>query len=171
MNPLFLMVVALLGCGRKANPTPPAADAAIEEAAAAEEPSADMQVVYQALLARDPEPQCAAVEALVAAPVPALIEVVEKASQPPWVGMRAAACLATGHAAEAEVRAQLAVWIASAEWRGLAIQLVGQLDAMPEDVALELARAGVAGANAADLKKRAETVKSEAVRGVLAGGD
>jgi hypothetical protein len=170
VNPLVLVV--MLGCGRKANPTPPAgADAGVEAVEAVEAPSADMDIVYRALLARDPEPECAAVEALVATPVPVLIEVVEKASQPPWVGMRAASCLATGHAGEAEVRAQLATWIASAEWRGLAIQLVGQFDAMPEDAALEIAQAGMAGANAADLKKRAETVKSEAVRGVLAGGD
>ena len=115
-------------------------------------PSAEETAVYQALSMRDAGPPCEEIEALAKDPVATLISVTEHATMPPWVGVRATRCLTTRHAEEA--KSTLAAWMADPEKRGLAFLIADGLGDAPEPVALDLARAGLAGPHAASLQKR-----------------
>ena len=128
-------------------------------------PSAEENAVYKALTVRDPVPTCEAVEALAADPVATLISVVEHASQPPWVGVRAAHCLATRHADVAAPT--LRAWITGDNTRGLALMLASEIDQIPEAVAVDLAVAGLAGPHADALRPRLEKASSPAIRATL----
>lgn len=108
--------------------------------------------VYRALSVRDPEPSCAEVEALSPTPVETLREVIARAQQPPWAAMRAANCLIQGHGPE--VQADLVAWVGASETRGLALLVLDQLDLLPEDVALAVATAALAGPLAPDAGAR-----------------
>lgn len=121
--------------------------------------------VYRALSVRDPEPACAEVEALSPTPVETLLEVVERAQQPPWAGMRAANCLVQGHA-EA-VQGELAAWVADPEARGLALLVLDQLDSLPEPLALDLATRALAGPHAADAAERVARSTRPAVQALV----
>jgi hypothetical protein len=157
-----VILALLLACGaRTAEPTAPAPAAPVAPAAPAPpappappQPSFSLetQAVYKALSVRDPEPECAAVEALSATPAQTLLEVVEHASQPPWAGMRAATCLILGHG-EA-MAPTLASWVQDPDRRGLALLVLDQLDQLPEAQALELAQQALAGPHAADVPSR-----------------
>lgn len=125
-----------------------------EAAAQALAPTDAGYAVYRALSVRDPEPACAEVEALSPTPVATLLEVIDRAQQPPWAGMRAANCLIQGHGAE--VQPQLLAWVASPDTRGLALLVLDQLDALPQDVALAVATAALAGPLAADATPRVQ---------------
>jgi hypothetical protein len=114
-------------------------------------PTAEQTAVYKALGARDPVP-CAEVEALASDPLDALRTVVEHASMPPWAPMRAAHCIATRHAEAA--RADLLAWVSDEQTRGLALQLLGELDEVDPAVAVDVARAALAGPIADDARAR-----------------
>jgi hypothetical protein len=114
-------------------------------------PTPEQTAVYRALSARDPVP-CAEVEALATAPLDALRAVVAHASMPPWAPMRAAQCIATRHAIEA--RDDLVSWVSEERTRGLALLVLSNLDAMDRAVALEVARAAIAGPLAEDARAR-----------------
>lgn len=137
-------------------------------ASASEEwtPSAEEEAVYKALSARDGAPDCAAVEALAKDPVATLTSVAEHAIMPPWVGIRATHCLATRHAETAQ--ATLSAWVAHPDKRGLALVITDGLGQMPEAAAVAIARSGLAGPHAADLRERLERANvTPAVRAVL----
>jgi hypothetical protein len=91
--------------------------------------------VYRALAQRH-DPGCEVVEANAADPVTALLEMTER-EMPPWVPIRAAACLATRHTDA--VRPQLEAWVTQPHTKGLMLTVVGLLDAMPSEHAHELA--------------------------------
>jgi hypothetical protein len=166
----MIAALVLLACHR---PTPPvaAAPAAPAAPATAEAPAAPVaapnpsdftaaeQALAQVLLPRDPPPPCDA--ALAAAPVPdptaSLAHLAEGWPNPPWVGMRAASCVAA-RAAEPAAEAALARWVAAPDLEGLARTAVLLLDGMPADVALRLATAALAGPHAAAL--RADVARS-----------
>jgi hypothetical protein len=114
-------------------------------------PSDEEAAVYRALSAKD-APGCADVEALAADPVPALKAVVEHATMPPWAPMRAAHCLTTRHAEQA--RAELLHWVSHDDTRGFALLVLDSLDAVAEAIALEIARAALAGPLEADARER-----------------
>lgn len=122
------------------------------ETAADWTPNAEEDAVWRALSVRDAPPPCADVEALAKDPVATLISVAEHATMPPWVAVRATSCLATGHAEEA--KATLLGWVVNPNLRGLAFVVTDSTGKMPEGVALEIARAGLSGPHAADLRKR-----------------
>ena len=100
-------------------------------------PSPEQEAVYRALSVRHDPPACSALDAKSADPVATYLYLVEHATQPAWVGMRAASCLITGHAEAA--LPSLRTWVVSPEHRGLAILAMGELDAMPLPIATELA--------------------------------
>lgn len=104
--------------------------------ASAQDATAD-EAVRRALAARDAAPGCAEVEALTPTPVETLLRVVEEVELPPWVPMRAAECLATRHAAA--VPDHLRRWVVAPETRGLGRLVVERLDAVPIDLARDLA--------------------------------
>ncbi len=131
-------------------------------AAVAGTPSASQEAMYRALSARDPAPSCAEVEALSETPVADLVYVVEHATQPPWAGMRAASCLVERHAEEA--RDEILAWVGDAGKRGLAILVFDKVDALPEGLALEVARSGLAGPLAEDARTRLARAERAEVR-------
>lgn len=128
-------------------------------------PSAEEDAVYRALSSRDGAPDCASVEALAKDPTAVLVSVVEHAQQPPWVGVRAAKCLIERHSAE--VQPQLVAWVQAPNKRGLAVLLANEMDNMPEPVAVEVAKAGLAGPYAADMRARLGSCKHPAVLALL----
>ena len=155
-------LIFALGCAgtpqaEPETPTNPAVDPVVEDAASPEtvaspEPDAAAEAVYRALSVRDPAPSCESVEALTETPVDTLLFVVDNAQQPPWAGMRAAECLTTRHAEAAE--ASITAWVSSSETKGLAILALNQLDIMPLPVALNVARAALAGPEADTARSR-----------------
>lgn len=146
----FMAVLGILALSATAAPV---SRAATEGAAPAPwSPTADELEVYQMLSMRDGTPDCATVEASVQDPVPVLVSVAEHATLPPAVGVRAAHCLTTRHASEA--KATLLSWVVDPARRGFAILIADDLGAMPEDVALEVAKAGLAGPHATTLNRR-----------------
>ena len=74
--------------------------------------------VYRALLPRHPQEICDQISLKLSEPVTTLDAVVRGPSMPPWVPMRAAACLVDGHLQEGE--SQIAGWLADPEMLGLA---------------------------------------------------
>ena len=131
--------------------TSPAAPAA-EPEASGPEPDAAAEAVYRALSIRDPAPTCESIEALTETPVETLLFVVDNAQQPPWAGMRAAECLISRHAVAAQ--ASLTAWVSSPETKGLAILALNQLDTMPLEVSLTVARAALVGPDVESARTR-----------------
>ncbi len=128
-------------------------------------PSPDEAAVYRALSARDPV-ACAEVEALAAEPLAALRTVVERAAMPPWAPMRAAHCIVEGHATEA--RDDLLSWVGSEQTRGLALQLLSELDSVDEPLALEIAGAALAGPLADEARPRLAQSEVPSVKALAA---
>lgn len=152
-----------LGCAGtpQAEPEPPATPAAetttspaasAEPEASGPAPDAAAEAVYRALSIRDPAPTCESVEALTETPVETLLFVVDNAQQPPWAGMRAAECITSRHAVEAQE--SIKAWVSSSETKGLAILALNQLDAMPLEVALTVARTALEGPDAESARTR-----------------
>lgn len=171
MIPAAIFAIVLACSARRAEPETPPEAAPAEQTAPAAQPAANQglstetQAVYKALSVRDPEPECAAVEALTPTPVETLLEVVQRASQPPWAGMRAATCLIVGHGAE--VAPTLTAWVEGPDTRGLALLVLDQLDALPEAQAVELATKALAGPHAADVPSRLARSQRPAVRALI----
>lgn len=165
-----LTVSLLLACSGNKQPAEPAAEAAQptaaddvvaaavapQEEASADGPSIDPSdegyAVYRALSVRDPEPACAEVESLTPTPVQTLLEVIDRAQQPPWAGMRAANCLIQGHGEE--IADSLGDWVSADDTKGLALLVLDQLDSLPEALALEVAGQALAGPHADDATSR-----------------
>lgn len=143
-----------------------AAPAAASEAPAAEAvvpaPSETQQVLYRALTIRDPAPDCAELSLLSEDPVGDLSYIVAHADQPPWAAMRAAGCLLSEHHEAA--LPLIEGWLQSPQQKGLAILVATQLDSLPEPVALDLARRGLAGPHAASLRSRIARSERPAVQ-------
>ncbi|MEQ1570177.1 MAG: hypothetical protein ABMA64_31375 [Myxococcota bacterium] len=154
----MLWTIAWVGC-HKAGPEPEVAPEPSEapapvdaaEPVAAEVP-ASRELLYKAFAVRDGEPVCAEVEALVAEPVPALLDLVRHVSMPPTVPMRAAGCLVERHAAE--VPDELEAWVTTDATRGLALLVADRVDLLPTDVAVRVTAAAMAGPHAAELGPR-----------------
>ena len=116
-------------------------------------PSAAEADLIQALSSRDASPPCAELEAKLPTPASSLQALVEHVTMPPWVGMRAAGCLISGHALEA--RPALENWVVDPELHGLAILVLGQLDTLPTEVATGVATLAIEkGADPADARRR-----------------
>ncbi len=105
--------------------------------------------LVRALLPRHGGHDCAALVAGLDEPAAELAWVAASVPQPGWVALRAADCLATTAPRAGE--AILARWLVDPATAGLARVVAGRLDAMPQDVALRLGGALVAGPLAAEL--------------------
>jgi hypothetical protein len=115
-------------------------------------PTHTQQVLYESLRVRHAPPSCADLDALSLDPVLDLVWLVENATQPPWVGMRAAQCLLLAHPHESQ--AQFESWLSTDGHRGLAILMTQKVDVLPLDVATSLTRAAMAGPDRAEVKPR-----------------
>ncbi len=155
-------MLALVGVGCAHSAAPKGASAPKDDWT----PSAEEDAVILAFSARDNAADCASVEALTSTPVATLVAVAEHVTMPPWVGTRAASCLTGRHAEEA--KPTLVAWAGTPDKRGLVILLANELDAMPEAVAVDVARAGLAGPFSEDMRKRLVNSQHVSVRALAA---
>jgi hypothetical protein len=136
-----MWLLSLLGCHHEestALPEKPPVDAPVPF-----QPTAEESAMITRLSNKDGAPSCTEVEALAAAPTPALQRIVEGVSRPPTVAMRAADCLIIGHSAE--ITPVLEAWVVDPSRRGLALLVLDRLDKLPPDVALILAKDAMGG--------------------------
>ena len=152
-----LLLAALL-----ASPAALAEEAAAPAPAEVLAPSPAQEALYRALSIRDPAPSCAALSELSADVVGDLSWVVAHATQPPWVGMRAAGCLLREHPEEAAPLVRS--WMTGEDTKGFSILVATQLDTLPEALALELATVGLQGPHAASLRSRVARSTRPALR-------
>ena len=145
-------------------PRPAPAPAPIVEAAIAPSAPASTGSLLAALSSRD-DVSCSAVEALVADPVPALVEVVATVKMPPAAPMRAAGCLIEGHAHQ--VPDVIEGWMKGADTKGLALLVAGRLDSLDPELAARFASAGMAGPWATDVQPALEKSALAEVRAVV----
>ena len=114
-------------------------------------PTASQTALYDALKVRDSAPPCASLKPMSEDLATDLIWLVDNASQPPWVGIRAAQCVIREHH-EAKA-ATIQMWATQADRRGLAILTFGLLDELPAPQAKTIQAAALAGPLAEDAKK------------------
>jgi hypothetical protein len=127
---LFALPLAL--CGLGATTTATAAPAALPT------PTASQDALYRAFSLRHGEPSCADVSKFTSSPVADLSFLIEHAKQPAVVSMRAAHCLVAAHPTDAFPLMRR--WVVTPEQRGLALLVLGSLDELPVDIAIELAQ-------------------------------
>jgi len=114
-------------------------------------PTASQSALYDALKIRDSAPSCESLKAMSEDVATDLIWLVDNATQPPWVGIRAAQCvIREHHEAKATV---IQTWVTRADRRGLAILTFGLLDELPAPQAKSLQSTALAGPLAEDAKK------------------
>jgi hypothetical protein len=119
--------------------------------------------VVRALSLRHPM-ACAEIEALTPTPVDTLQHVVATVELPPWAPMRAADCLVRGHAVE--VRPSIERWVTDPAFTGLGRLVLLDLDAMPVEVAVPVARKALAGPLADLARERVASSTRGEVRAV-----
>ncbi len=114
-------------------------------------PSASQTALYNALKVRDAAPPCDTLKAMSKDVATDLVWLVDNASQPPWVGIRAAQCvIREHHEAKAETIQQ---WVIQPDTRGLAILTFGLLDELPAPQAKAIRETALAGPLSEDAKK------------------
>ncbi len=114
-------------------------------------PSPSQTALYDALKIRDAAPPCASLTPMSKDLATDLIWLVDNATQPPWVGIRAAQCvIREHHEAKAET---IQAWVTQADRRGLAILTFGLLDELPAPQARAIRETALAGPLAEDAKK------------------
>lgn len=177
----MLVAVSMGACGGRAGPPPepvvtqvaksavPAPDAegvsTAPDAAEAWAPSPSQEVMYRALSVRDPEPDCATVAASSPTPALDLLALVDHASQPPWVGMRAAGCLLSHHLDES--REHVIGWMRTEATYGLALMTARQIGSLPEDVATAVVTAGLGGPADAEVREAAAQDERASVQALV----
>ena len=83
-----------------------------------------------------------------------LTEIVDTVERPPWVAMRAAACLSDLYPKKS--KDDLARWISAPNKKGLAFLIAGKLSKLPDATAISIAKAGLEGPHALDIRVRLE---------------
>ncbi len=115
-------------------------------------PTPGQQALYDALVVRHDPPTCAALDAMSPDPVTDLAWLVDNATAPAWVGMRAAQCLLVGHPVEAQPHFE--GWLSTHGHRGLAILFTQRVDELPLPVATSLTRTALAGPERSEVQPR-----------------
>lgn len=103
--------------------------------------SPEAQSLFELLRLRD-APGCANLGAAGEAQRDALLALTATES-PPYVPLRAADCLVAAYAADPVAQGAMRGWMTDPEAAGLAMLVVTRLDALPEPLAVELARAAL----------------------------
>ena len=105
--------------------------------------SDSQEAMAQLLSHRDAAPSCEDVTSLSSSDeiLNDLILLSEQVHQPPWVGMRAAACVIEDHSTEAAF--VLLGWTIKPDLLGLGWLVLDNLDAIPQDVAIAIATMAV----------------------------
>ncbi len=139
----------------------------VAAAAAKPEPTAEQQAVYKALSGRHESLSCTELDAMSSDPLGTYLYLIEHATQPAWVGMRAARCVMLNHAEAA--RPQLERWVVEPELRGLGLLLVGQIDELPLPLAKELAvKAMYEGPDPDGMRKRIARARTPEIAALAA---
>ncbi len=106
-------------------------------------PTPSQDALYAALRVRHAPPDCSALTDLSESLVEDLVWLVDHATQPPWVGLRAAQCLLVEHPAAAQPSFE--GWLSTEGHRGLAILVSQRIDEIPLPIATSLAVVALAG--------------------------
>jgi hypothetical protein len=117
--------------------------------------------VVRALSARHPA-SCEEIESLTPTPADTLLHVVDTVTMPPWAPMQAADCLLRGHATT--VRPAIEAWVTDPARKGLGRLALSELDVLPSEVAVPVARAALAGPQADLARERIAVSVHPAVR-------
>ena len=107
-------------------------------------PSTQELTLHRALSARHNVPSCVQLEEGIDDPATAWLNLAEHTAAPPWVPLRAAACLTERHTENAVVKAAFLRWVSEERWMGLGKQLLNHLDQLPEPHAIEIATQALA---------------------------
>lgn len=160
----WLLLLSLVAC--KKNPPEAAPVESAPVAATGDKPApsvAQLQGVARQLAAHDGPPDCAAIEAELAAdPVATWLYVVNTVSMPPATPMRAAGCLIRLHpeaAADAMVQ-----WVTTPGFEGLGKLVLAELPSLPEPVAVRVVEAGLRGGLAAEVRGAAAAAPQAGVQ-------
>jgi len=94
-----------------------------------------------------------------------LSRIVEEVSKPPWAPMRAAACLIERYSVQA--KPDFERWIVDPSKKGLAFLIAGQIEKMPDEVALSVVKLGLAGPHALDIRVRLEKINDPRLQTIL----
>jgi len=147
------VITTLIVLSSLAQAEPTQAEPAQAEPAAVK-PSESQQALYAALKSREDAPTCESLQTHSTDLVNDLVWLVDNATQPPWVGIRAAQCIVRHHHVE---KAELIEsWMTTPERRGLAILTMGMLKELPPELGLTLQSAALAGPFSDDAKKHIE---------------
>lgn len=125
----------------------------------------ELDAVMRALSSRDPV-SCEAVEALTPTPKETLLEVVETVTMPPWAPMRAADCLVRGR--PLEIVDRMEVWVTDPELLGLGRLVLGQIDTMPVEAAVPVARKALVGSDPELARSRVGAATSTELKSLVA---
>ena len=129
---------------------------------------AQQQLVRQLSL-RDGAPDCAELKNGNGQLQADLMVMVNTVKQPPWVGMRAANCLMTRFPLESKDTFKM--WMSGEQTMGLAYLLGAQLSQLPDEVAVEVGRAGLSGPYSEGVKTRLESQEGPVIQELLKGED
>ena len=121
--------------------------------------------VVVALSSRHPLP-CPEIEALTPTPSDTLLHVVDTVALPPWAPMHAAQCLLRGHAVA--VQPAIETWVVDPTKQGLGKLVLNQLDVIPPEVAVPVARRALAGPLADLARERVAASVVPEVRALVA---
>ncbi len=115
-------------------------------------PTATQQTLYDALVKRHDPPTCDQLDSLSTDIVSDLAWLVDHATQPAWVGLRAAQCLLLAHPVESQAVYQR--WLSTDGHRGLAILMTQKADQLPLEVATTLTRTALEGPERLEVQRR-----------------
>lgn len=128
-------------------------------------PSPSQTALYNAMKMRENTPDCDQLDQYSKTVADDLLWLMDNANQPPWVGIRAAQCILTHHAAvKADV---IDTWVTDPKQRGLAIMVFGMLDVLPEETSVRVAKKALAGPLAAEAKVRIKKSEKPAIRALV----
>lgn len=94
-----------------------------------------------------------------------LLLIVKEVTQPPWVGMRAAGCVIELFPQESQTTFES--WMRSEQTMGLAYLLTAKISTLPESVALDIGRIGLAGPHAEGVKSRLQSQNGPIIEQLL----
>ena len=94
-----------------------------------------------------------------------LSRIVEEVDKPAWVPMRAVACMIEIYPKESQP--DLERWIIDPHRKGLAFLIAGQVDKLPDQVALSVVKKGLQGPHAIDIRSRLEKLDDPRLQSIL----
>lgn len=94
-----------------------------------------------------------------------LSRIVEEVNKPAWVPMRAVACMIEIYPEESQP--DLEKWIIDANRKGLAFLIAGQVEKLPDRVALSVVKKGLQGPHAIDIRSRLEKLDDPRLQSIL----